>query len=119
MRFISSAENGSVGSGFVFRRLDTRRGISIDPPRVLAEPKERAHPLEVLRRVHRAIVPRRSELAGRADVDLFQQPQALRLAPADEPLFEEVLVLPNRLPTEVPRVRVLDKLRDRLSHGWN
>src|SRR6266508_4757660 len=93
----------------MLRRFHARRGISIDPSRLFAEPEERAHPLQVLRRVHRAIVPRRSELADRADVDLFQQPEAFRFAPADEPLFEQVFVLANRLPSEVPRVRVLDE----------
>jgi hypothetical protein len=94
MRLISSAENGSVGDDLCFGALTLAAG-----------------------RVHRAIVPRRSELPGRADVDLLEQAKAFRFAPADEPSFEQVLVLAHGLRREVPRGRILDEFRDCLSYG--
>src|SRR5579884_142639 len=45
------------------------------------------------------------------------RPVALRLAPSDEPPLDQVLVLPDRLAGEVPRVGVVDEFRDRLSYG--
>jgi hypothetical protein len=99
-----------------FGALTLDSGIPIDPSRLLAEPEERAHPLQVLCRVHRAIVPRRSELSHRADVDLLQQPKALRLAPADEPPLEQVLILPNGFRREVPYL-LAERMAERV--GFN
>ena len=74
-----------------FRRLDLKNGIRLGPARLMAELEERAQPFEFLVRGDRCVLPRRSELPERRDIELLEVPVALALAVRNELLVEEEL----------------------------
>jgi hypothetical protein len=66
MRFISSRENGSVGV-CVTLEASPQATDSPDPSCLVAEPKERPHAFQVLRRGEGAVRPRLAELPDGVD----------------------------------------------------
>jgi hypothetical protein len=100
---------GLVGE---LRRLQADCVVLLDPIRAVAEPEERAQPLEVLVRRQRPVGPRRAELPQRVDVELPELLIALVGAPGEQPLVQEVLVLADRRRLELPRDGVVEVLLD-------
>src|SRR5712664_2673431 len=72
-----------------------------DPVVLLAEPKERAQPFQVLRGIARTVVPARAKLAHLVYPELLQVAVTPEPAPRDEATLQETCVLADRLLVEV------------------
>ena len=85
----------------------------------MAETEEGPQPFEILDRVQGAIIPGSSKLPEDVDVNLLELAVALLRAPIEKAALKKSFVFSLRLPVEVTRLGVFQKLGDGVCDRWN
>ena len=75
-----------------FGRLDRFCRVGVDPPGILTKAKEISETLEIARRRDRCVGPRRAKAPEGIDVQTLEQPNAVGVAPRQEPFLEHVFL---------------------------